>query len=139
MGKHSIIVIKNKNKEYLQYYDTIWNSYLFPNCKLSNNITNEIIINYIKEILNINKEEIACTYIGEKTHTKYSQKDKKYKEYTHYFYNVAINNLLPKLKEKEFIINNVTYTWLSNKELENKQRIKEVNSDIISYIKEFNL
>ena len=36
MGKHSIIVIKNKKNEYLQYFDKKWNSYLFMNCKMAN-------------------------------------------------------------------------------------------------------
>ena len=28
MGKHAIIVIKNNNNEYLQYFDQRWNSFL---------------------------------------------------------------------------------------------------------------
>ena len=37
MGIHSIIVIKNAQGKYLQYFDKRWNCYLFPNCKLPNN------------------------------------------------------------------------------------------------------
>ena len=32
--KFAIIIIKNKNNEYLQYYDERWNSYLFLNCRI---------------------------------------------------------------------------------------------------------
>ena len=35
MGEHAIIVIKNENSKYLQYFDEGWNSYLFLNCKFN--------------------------------------------------------------------------------------------------------
>ena len=35
MGKHAIIIIKNKENKYLQYYDERWQSYLFLNCKIN--------------------------------------------------------------------------------------------------------
>ena len=45
MGKHAIIVIKNKENEYLQYFDDKWNSYLFLNCKMQNKDDVKSIIN----------------------------------------------------------------------------------------------
>ena len=33
--KHAIIIIKNEENKYLQYYDNRWESYLFPNCKIN--------------------------------------------------------------------------------------------------------
>ena len=48
MGKHAIIIIKNNNNEYLQYYDNIWKSFLFLNCKLFDDKENE---NNIKKLL----------------------------------------------------------------------------------------
>ena len=36
MHKHSIIIIKNEENEYLQYFDKKWNSYLFLNSKMNN-------------------------------------------------------------------------------------------------------
>ena len=50
MGIHSIIVIKNAQGKYLQYFDKRWNCYLFPNCKLPNNTfkLNEIEYKYEK-------------------------------------------------------------------------------------------
>lgn len=33
--KHAIIIIKNDEGDFLQYFDDIWNSYLFLNCKIS--------------------------------------------------------------------------------------------------------
>ena len=41
---HAIIIIKNEEGEYLQYFDNRWNSYLFLNLKM----TSEFNENYIK-------------------------------------------------------------------------------------------
>lgn len=67
MGKHAIIVIKNNNNEYLQYFDQRWNSFLFLNCKLGEKIDSNIIVKYISEILNLDSNNIKCDYIGEKS------------------------------------------------------------------------
>ena len=37
--KHAIIIIKNEENRYLQYYENRWESYLFPNCKIFNGET----------------------------------------------------------------------------------------------------
>lgn len=76
MGIHSIIVIKNAQGKYLQYFDKRWNCYLFPNCKLPNNT---------------------------------------------------------------FKLNEIEYKWFSYSELMSNERIKKVNSDIIRFVKEFNM
>lgn len=76
MGIHSIIVIKNAQGKYLQYFDKRWNCYLFPNCKLPNNA---------------------------------------------------------------FKLNEIEYKWFSYSELMSNERIKKVNSDIIRFVKEFNM
>ena len=41
-SRHAIIVIKNNENKYLQYYDERWDSYLFLNCKLHDN-SDEIV------------------------------------------------------------------------------------------------
>lgn len=127
MGKHSIIIIKNKDNKYLQYYDNNWDSYLFLNCKMNNKDDIDSISRYLKEKINVS--EFNYNFLGEKTHTKYSQKDKKQKEYTHYFY---------KIETKEEISDN-ELKWLSYDELINDMRIKEVNSDIIEFVRELDL
>lgn len=133
MGKHAIIVIKNKNNEYLQYFDEVWNSYLFLNCKLDE-FSNEHIIDFVSKELNIGKESIKCELVGDKVHRKFSESAKLEKEYHHYFYNVVIDSL----DEKKVLINN-KYSWFSYDDLMNDERIQKVNSDIVSFIKEFNL
>lgn len=136
MGKHAIIVIKNEEGEYLQYFDKKWNSYLFLNCKLPHGDDSEAVKNKIADDLNIRKDLIKATLIGKKQHRKFSESAKIEKEYIHYFYNVKMDT---KLEEKEFLLNNTKYKWFSHFDLEENKRIMQVNGDIIQFIKEFNM
>ena len=134
MSKHAIIVIKNKNNEYLQYYDERWNSYLFMNCKLNEGFNNDTIIDYVSDKFKTKKEKISCDYITDKIHTKYSVTSLKEKEYHHYFYKVNIS-----IPEEDFQIDNIKYRWYCYEDLKNDKRIMKVNSDIVGFIKELNL
>ena len=136
MGKHAILVIKNRNK-YLQYYDKSWNSYLFLNCRINDKNDIDIIKDNLLEKLNIEKDVIQCDYIGAKKHSKYSESHKIIKEYEHFFYNVRLSdNAFEALKVK---LKNEEYKLFTYQELLNDERIMQVNSDIVGYIKEFNL
>lgn len=128
MGKHSIIVIKNNNNEYLQKYIDSWNSYLFLNCKVKDEEDIDTIKKYIKDELNV--DDIEIKYIDQRTHRKFSEKDKIEKEYTHYFYKVEI-------KEEYVLPSN--YKWFSMDKLKQDERIMSVNSDIIGYINDLEL
>ncbi len=139
MNKHAIIVIKNENHEYLQYFDVRWNSYLFLNCKFNEKFNYRIIKKYISERLKIDKKEIECNYIDKKIHTKFSESDKKEKEYEHYFVEVKISFIPEIMRDKNFSIDNIKYCWYNYGELKNDERIQKVNSDIVSFIKEFKL
>lgn len=128
MGKHAIIVIKNKENKYLQKYIESWNSFLFLNCKIedSNDITP--IRKLLLEELNV--KDIDITYVNNIIHEKFSEKDKIMKEYNHFFFLVTIN--------EDYKIND-NYKWYSYDEFLKDDRIMEVNSDIIGFIKELNL
>lgn len=139
MGKHAIIVIKNKSNEYLQYFDAKWNSYLFMNCKMENKDSTSCVIKKIEEMLNISEENINCYFVGEKTHKKFSESAKIEKEYTHYFYKIELLADIGIFDKKEFILNDIKYKWFSFHELENDERIRQVNSDIVGYIQAFRL
>ena len=136
MSEPAIIVIKNENSKYLQYFDEGWNSYLFLNCKLPNGNNEEIIKNKIANEFNIEKNVIEVYYVGNKKHKKFSETAKKEKEYIHYFYKVDFDT---KFSENDFEIDSKKYKWFSYKELLEDKRIKQVNSDIVEFIKEFNL
>lgn len=139
MGKHAIIVIKNKENEYLQYFDDKWNSYLFLNCKMENKDDVKSIINEVRKCFAVSDESIKCSFVGEKTHKKFSEKDKMEKEYTHYFYIVDLLEPIEKFSKDEFESLDRQYKWFAYDELLQDERIQKVNNDIVKYIKEFNI
>lgn len=130
MGKHAIIVIKNKDNKYLQYYDKRWNSKLFPNCKLDDVDNLTTVTNKVHDILGVSPMSITARWVGIKTHKKFSESDKMEKEYTHEFYVVSI--------DEEYNLPE-NYCFMTYDEMLNDMRIMECNSDIISFIKEFHL
>ena len=135
MSKHAIIIIKNNENEFLQYYDNRWESFLFLNCKLITNFEDEVIDEVAKK-LHILKSEISCNLKMNKIHTKYSESAKTLKEYHHYFYIVNIKELPTNMNKKTFKIDAIDYMWYSMDDLKNDQRIMKVNSDIVGFINE---
>lgn len=133
--KHAIIIIKNDKNEYLQYYEKNWKSYLFLNCKLLGNFKEQDIVKEVIERLKFSSNDLKCKYLDDKVHKKYSVSAKKEKEYHHYFYSVEIEKMPSFMNEKDFAIDSIQYSWYSLEELENDSRIKEVNSDIVEFIK----
>jgi len=136
MGVHAIIVIKNERNEYLQYFDNRWNSFLFLNCKLLDGENADIVKDTIVDKLNVKKELIKVSLVGNKKHEKFSESDKIQKEYIHYFYKVDLNE---NLNNEEFEINGIQYKWFSYADLLNDKRIQQVNSDIVQFVKEFDI
>lgn len=134
--KHAIIVIKNKEGKYLQYYEPNWQSYLFLNCKVTSKLDTFKVKETVNNILGVEPQEIS--YKFNKIHKKYSVKDRINKEYQHFFYEVTLkeNSVI---QDDTFTINNINFKWFSLKELESDKRIQEVNGDIINFIKENNL
>ena len=139
MHKHSIIIIKNEENEYLQYFDKKWNSYLFLNSKMNNKNDVESIYNKLKQMLEIEKEDISISFIGEKTHKKFSESAKIEKEYQHYFYKVKLLKNKEKFNQKEFEYFEIKYKWFSFEEFQKDERIQKVNSDIIQFVKSFDV
>ena len=136
MGIHSIIVIKNKRGEYLQYFDKKWNSFLFLNCKLPNGDDSNAIKSKIADDFNIKKDLVKVSLVGYKQHKKFSESAKVEKEYIHYFYNVILDT---KLDDNMFELNGINYKWFSYSELMKDERIQEVNSDIVQFVRNFNM
>ena len=107
---HSIIIIK-KDGKYLNYYDERWGMYLFPNIKGND-------INEIKKKYNTNDIKL----LFDKVHDKYSVSHDKIRTYHHYFYEVNAN---------------IDGEYFTLQELLSNPKVKENNSDIISYIEEY--
>lgn len=132
--KHAIIVIRNSNGEVLQYYDKVWDCYLFLNCKVMGMDDNEAIKKTVKDFLKT--EVTTIDYKFDRVHSKYSVKDKIIKEYHHYFYLVDIDKQEDVEKQKEFVVNDIKFKWFSYEELMQDERIKVINADIVGFVKE---
>lgn len=139
MNKHSIIVIKNKKNEYLQYFDKRWNSYLFMNCKMQDKDDVNSIYNELEQSLGINKEDVNLAFIDEKVHKKFSESAKIEKEYQHYFYKAELLKDINEFNKKEFEKSNKKYKWFSFEELTRDERIQKVNSDIVEYVRQLKI
>ena len=107
---HSIIIIK-KGDKYLNYYDDRWGMYLFPNIKGND-------IEEIKSKYNTSKVK----YLFGKVHSKYSVSHNEERVYHHYFYEVDID---------------IEGEYFTLDELLKDDKVRENNSDIIGYIKEY--
>lgn len=132
--KHAIIVIRNSNGEVLQYYDKVWDCYLFLNCKVMGMDDNEAIKKTVKDFLKT--EVTTIDYKFDRVHSKYSVKDKIIKEYHHYFYLVDIDKQEDVEKQKEFVVNDIKFKWFSYEEFMQDERIKVINADIVGFVKE---
>ncbi len=107
---HSILIKKEGNK-FINYYDKRWNMYLFPNIKGNN----------VEDIKNKFKCE-NVKFLFDKVHDKYSIPNDEIKTYHHYFYEIDSD-----IEGELFTLD----------ELLCMDKVKENNSDIISFIKEF--
>lgn len=107
---HSIIIIK-KDDKFLNYYDDRWDMYLFPNIKGNN-------IDEIKEKYNTDN----VSFLFDKEHDKYSVSHGENRTYHHYFYEVK---------------SDIDGEYFTLDELLEDPKVKENNSDIIGFIKEF--
>lgn len=124
--KYAIIIIKNDKGSFLQYFDDIWNSYLFLNCKISDEKNKQYIESAISEKFGIKVKNINL--IMDKVHSKFSERDKIVKEYHHYFYNAIL--------DEDNSNENIKIKYFSYKELLEDKRIQEVNSDIVKFVGE---
>ena len=113
---HSILIIKKGNK-YLNYYDDRWNMLLFPNIK-GNDI--EDIKTYIKVKFGIETSNIKLLF--DKVHDKYSIPNKEVRTYHHYFYEIN---------------EDIDGDYYELKDLLLDDKVRENNSDIIEYVKEY--
>lgn len=107
---HSIIIVK-KDDKFLNYYDERWGMYLFPNIKGNN-------IDEIKEKYNTDNVK----FLFDKVHDKYSVSHSENRTYHHYFYEV---------------VSDIDGEYFTLDELLKDPKIKENNSDIIEFIKEY--
>ena len=61
------------------------------------------------------------------------------KEYQHYFYKVKLLKSKEKFNQKEFECFDIKYKWFYFEEFQKDERIQKVNSDIIQFVKSFDV
>ncbi|MCR5483733.1 MAG: hypothetical protein K6E99_04965, partial [Bacilli bacterium] len=97
--------------EFLNYYDERWEMYLFPNIKG----------NDIEEIKNkYNTDKVK--FLFDKVHDKYSVSHNENRTYHHCFYEVDAD---------------IEGEYFTLDELLKDEKVKENNSDIITFIKDY--
>lgn len=139
---HSIVLIKDTFNEnanrYLVYYDTRWKCKLFLNYSTldsdigsdENNIQKHLGIE-----LKIDKKNLSGVFEFEKVHEKFSVSAQEIKCYRHRFYKYVIDSFSDELRQNSFEIDGRKYYWMSIAEMENDNRIMEVNEDIVKMVK----
>lgn len=134
--KHAIIIIKNDKSDYLQYFDDRWDSFLFPNCKLSDDNYSKLIFDSLINKYQLPLKDVKVEYLMDKVHDKFSESAKQIKTYHHYFYEVHFAKLPSNMSSNKFILGDRQFAWFDVKDLENNKRIQQVNSDIVEFIKQ---
>ncbi len=137
---HSLIALKDDYKEfsnkYLLYYDKDWKCWFFMNYKTNPDNNEKFIIEHLSNQLHIKKDKISLEYIAEEFQTKYSVKEEHNKTYAHRLYKCNILSFPREIQKDEFCIDGIDYKWMSIAEMESDERIKEINSDVVSLVKD---
>lgn len=127
----SIVAVKNFEGRYLQKFDERWKCWLFPYIRSSENNKSNVD-QYISELL---KTTVTTTYISCTKHCKYSISDDVYKIYNHKLYEVSLTQEPLVMREKQFIIDDTKYSWMSIEEMEKDPDIMKKNDDVVSFVK----
>ena len=131
---YSLIIIKYKNK-YLLYDDQRWKCKLFLNYKTVNKDNEQHLINFISKDLETATSLISCKYITSKIQRKYSISHNEYRTYNHSLYSVTLSSLPTIMINKNFIIKNKHYYWMTMNDMLNDKNIKEKNFEVVEFVK----
>ena len=138
--RFSIVALKDDFNKYsnrfLLHYDTNWNCWFFFSFPTSDSANEEQIRNRMSNILKVDKNLIHLVHKSERLQPKYSLKDCVNKVYQHSLYQAVMGEFSPELKEDSFVLDGVSYKWMTIAEMEADDRIMEVNKDVVSFVKE---
>ena len=134
----SIIAIKdsfnNYSNRFLVYYDERWDCKLFPSYKTVDNNEDNIKIRLSNE-LKVGKDCISLEYKTYEIHRKFSVSNNETRVYDHRAYSATLKNFSAMMKGDTFEIDGKKYFWMTISDMEKDERIMEVNSDVVSFIK----
>lgn len=108
-----------------------WKTWLFPYVRSAeDNKAN--VDNYASRLFG---REIETEYVTCAKHCKYSVSDNVYKIYNHKLYKLLLDSIPENMSDETFEIEGNTYKWMTIEEMENDERIMEVNDEIIAFVK----
>lgn len=138
--KFSIVAIKDSYHDFankfLLYYDNVWQCWFFFSFHTSEHQNEENIVQRISNKLKIDCKYIKVCYISDRYQPKFSKKDMKNKLYQHSLYQGIISQFPDIMKQDEFEIEGTKYKWWTIDEMESDKDIMDMNSDVVSFVKE---
>lgn len=140
LHRFSIVALKDDFNKYsnrfLLHYDTNWNCWFFFSFPTSDSANEEQIKNRMSNILKVDKNLIHLVHKSERLQPKYSIKDSVNKVYQHSLYQAVMGAFSPEMEEDCFVLDGVSYKWMTIAEMEADDRIMEINKDVVSFVKE---
>ena len=139
--RFSIVVIKDTYNtyadRYLLRYVPSWDCDLFFSFRTQDVENERFIKTQLSNALHVERDSITLEYKSEELQTKYSQSGKEVKTYNHKFYLAAIADFPDILRADEFTIEDMKYKWLSIPKMLEDSRIREVNADMVQYVRDY--
>lgn len=141
--RSSIVAIRDTYQQYphryLLYHDEGWDCDFFPNhaSASTNKATTALLSSYLSDQLEIPETEIDIQFVREGTNEKPStEHGGELRLYTYWLYNVTIAAIPDFWKQDEFVIAGRHYKWMSTDSMLADERIREVNSDVVSLVRD---
>lgn len=135
----SIVAVKDTfNKfpnRFLLYYDERWKCKFFFSYKTNSDNNEDNIKKRLSNELKISSSSISTEYKAEEIYEKYSVSDQVSKTYAHKIYSAKISRFPDDLKHDEFEIDGKHFYWMTIQEMEQDERIKEVNMDVVDLVR----
>lgn len=134
-----LIAIKNKDHQYLLYYDKDWECEFFPHYPMQDYDNEDYIKENLSKDLNIDKKMIhVASNRGGTQHVKYNPVAKEYRLYNYTLYNVIIDDM-PQFMKTDFEYNGKKYYWKTIAQMRADDMMGIKNIDIIDYVDSFNV
>lgn len=127
------------SNQYLQYYDTGWNCWFFPNRRSTPDVQDDErdLKNYLNVEFKIPVQDCALDMHGNTESTKFST---EHNEERHYEYRVYSGDVatLPKdwSLEGEFEVGGHRCKWMTIEDMLADERIREVNYDVVTAVRD---
>lgn len=137
---HSLVIIKDDadsgKQRFLVYYDERWDCKLFPNYKTQDRKNEQFLIDQVSADLNIDKDEITCTYLSSRIQEKYSVSHCENRTYNHRLYEIKIRDINCINHENDFVKNERHYYWMTLSDMEKDENILNKNLEVVDFVKE---